>query len=61
MCAWLGSLEGKISRFFFFLGFLVLLVAIFFFFAGVLVELKVAVIVVMVWLCRDDDCGLVVP
>ena len=56
----LGLLRVRFLGFSFFFGFFGLVGCYFFFFAGVLVELKVVVIVVMVWLCRDDDCGLVV-
>ena len=57
----LGLLRVRFLGFSFFWVFWSCWLLFFFFFAGVLVELKAAVIVVMVWLCRDDDCGLVVP
>ena len=41
---------------FFFFGWLLVL-----FFAGFLVELEAVVMVVVVWLCHDVGCGLVVP
>ena len=55
----LGLLRVRFLGFSFFV-FLVLLVAIFFF-VGFLVDLKAVMMVVVVWLCHDVGCGLVVP